>query len=654
MSKRIDEELKKAFPADVTKSVMVDILGSVKGDKKEAMKIAKAMGQQAEEETQRARERKISELQGNFTELSKEVIVRTLAENEWDVDRCIVPLFEYSAKDQVEEKKKQDVEKNNKSREEAKQFLKTMFSTIPEAKIQEMLDDNEGDVEATTDQLMELISKLETGDSDKLKIEQERETKIDTLRNKFPEYITEKEIVSILEQNKWDVKLTVGQLLNLTETRKIEHLKRLFKNVDNTQIRKALQATNWSPVNAMKILTEQTSKKDSPPTTTTTTTTQDSEPKDDFLKRSLMLGDELAAIIAKKTDVEPIDLIRAKIDLAIRGEIPGVHMENRANPYNVMPEPVSLGKSIQPVKEAPLPSPIDQSNLIQDSVLKRNVLLATEKKRFDIGESIKVKWSVLDDVDATTSDWIGIYKTGITSVKEYVTYYWVKTTDLKQGELVFPSPSEFGEYEFKYCRSRGYEISGISESIIVGPLVDLAAFVTDDGKIEASFEQKAGKMHPNAWIALFSLGETENKKYINYNWISNSVDHTLIFDPHKAGSYELRFFPSSRSYIDVARCSVVVSGKDVVEIVQPVSDVVNVECSVETADPNVDYVWIGLYLVEQENHTQWRRYKYIKEKKCVVTFKTPKTAGTYEARLFANKTYEQPLCKSSHTFVVSQ
>jgi len=53
------------------------------------------------------------------------------------------------------EKKKAD------ARKKANEFLKHLFNTVSEDQIQQLLEENEGDVDATTDQLVKLVTKKE-------------------------------------------------------------------------------------------------------------------------------------------------------------------------------------------------------------------------------------------------------------------------------------------------------------------------------------------------------------------------------------------------------------------------------------------------------------------------------------------------------------
>lgn len=82
-----------------------------------------------------------------------------------------------------------------------------------------------------------------------------------------------------------------------------------------------------------------------------------------------------------------------------------------------------------------------------------------------------------------------------------------------------------------------------------------------------------------------------------------------------------------------------------------------------TVDPTTDHVWIGaccrssrdrslscliigLFRNGEAANNMWVRYKWVKDRFTDVSFGAPKQHGTYELRLFANKTYNV-VCKSN-------
>jgi len=126
------------------------------------------------------------------------------------------------------------------------------------------------------------------------------------------------------------------------------------------------------------------------------------------------------------------------------------------------------------------------------------------------------------------------------------------------------------------------------------------------------------------------------------------VEKQLSFEVPKAGQWHLRLY-SDRSYTDVASTSILIPGEDRLELSVSETEM-KVDCVISTVDPSRDYVWIGIYKIYEKDPRQYRRYKYLVPVSTSsssstsvpysVVFKAPIHSGTYEARLFANKSYE--------------
>jgi len=123
----------------------------------------------------------------------------------------------------------------------------------------------------------------------------------------------------------------------------------------------------------------------------------------------------------------------------------------------------------------------------------------------------------------------------------------------------------------------------------------------------------------------------------------SAVNNTLVFPVPKAGKWEFRLFLDRNywgNYLDVKRCSILVPGQDSLEL-SVVDNQAIVKYVIETVEPYQDAAWIGLFFVEEKDNRQWRRYKniYVGGSN-EIRFKAPQTAGTYHARLFANRCYD--------------
>jgi chromatin segregation and condensation protein Rec8/ScpA/Scc1 (kleisin family) len=157
----------EGIPAELTQSMWGDVLKQCGGDKDKAKDLLRGMEDQ---EKEKDRERKLRELEGNFPDTPKEIILKVLSDNNWDVEAAILPLFEYveqqkqaekeREREQQQKKREQErVERKRQAIEQAQTFLQNLFANIPGEKIQAILDQNEGDVDATTEQLLGMVGK---------------------------------------------------------------------------------------------------------------------------------------------------------------------------------------------------------------------------------------------------------------------------------------------------------------------------------------------------------------------------------------------------------------------------------------------------------------------------------------------------------------
>ena len=157
--------MEQDIPAELTQSMWADVLKQVGGDKEKAKGLFKGM---EEQENEKAKERKVRELEANFPDTPKELIVKVLAENNWDVELAILPLFERVEQQRQAEKeherqeqaKKREAERKARKQqasEQAQACLQSLCANIPGEKTQALLDQNEGGVEATPEQLLALV-----------------------------------------------------------------------------------------------------------------------------------------------------------------------------------------------------------------------------------------------------------------------------------------------------------------------------------------------------------------------------------------------------------------------------------------------------------------------------------------------------------------
>jgi hypothetical protein len=255
--------------------------------------------------------------------------------------------------------------------------------------------------------------------------------------------------------------------------------------------------------------------------------------------------------------------------------------------------------------------------------------------------------------------------------KEFITYDWTKGG--KQGVVAFSRPDIYGLYLFQCFTSTptgGWKCVGMSQPVHVGPKVTLTTTILTDVKtmpvrVRVTATQTSAALAdfpPNAWIGLYQDKDEAvpdadfNRRYTIFQWMSTSkasrqddvkndekilhtVSKDLEFDIPKSGKWQFRFFPS-KTYEACATCTVNLNGENTLRISTD-GPLMTVHCSISTVDPTTDYVWVGVYRVEEQNMRQYRRYKYLLTSgPSSFCCKTPIHTGTYEARLFAHQSYD--------------
>jgi hypothetical protein len=139
-----------------------------------------------------------------------------------------------------------------------------------------------------------------------------------------------------------------------------------------------------------------------------------------------------------------------------------------------------------------------------------------------------------------------------------------------------------------------------------------------------------------------------NTQFQTYDWVSNAINSTLKFPVPKAGEWIFKLFPERNfigPYIEAASCSILIPGKDTLNISFNGAETY-VEYDIQTLDPAIDRVWIGIFFESSTSDRDYRRFRNIStSSKGRLLFKTPIHQGTYNARLFGNGS-STPLIKS--------
>jgi len=737
------EQLHSEFP-DMSKSTLNDVLVEYKNDRVAATRALKGIS----EELKRENEQKVQELKEMFPTLSVQIIEAELEACNGNVDAAIAPLFTKVEELSKNEKKRQSTNQRKKKQEEVVKKRKEaanleannlvdIFKTIPKEKVSELLDENEGDIEETTSQLLKIVAKQEedakkvakakADESDKKKkLEQEqrmKELKFQALKDKF-EDLTDDQVTSTLTNNDWDIKKALAELYVLSFGKKKKELKDLFQSMTEEEIEMALEENNQDKVRAVKVLTLQREKKrienqartmkdaqkrdkrkKSKSKRKQNTSKQSKEPekaphiqapepetvhdeesdeeeieeekkapapfvskvRENALQQSMIVGEAMEKeIVASHIQIikEEAVLQKQATEEVFRETLENIIGKQARN--NTLPGmvPPPLPKQIDAIlnktrpvveieqvnvsiteKELPQPTHSTSNSSIHDEQ-KALINLTVKNSVIDIGNPIVVDWEITSGVSSAW-DWIGLFPVG-KSNKQYVTYQW-SGKQLIKGSLNFIAPNEYGEYEFRYFPNGYYEPATRSNSIKVGPQIDLKGTLDKDAnKVIAKWTQSSGNLYSKCWIGLYEKSEPNNSNYLAWEHAGKPSSEVFFDAPFKPREYELRFF--TNSYVDVARSQPIrIDGKDSISAKYENGNII-VKLDVVTIDPKSESGWLGVYFTHEKDNRQWRRYKYFNTRIGDCQFKAPRTPGEYQVRMFANKTYDMIL--ESNSFVI--
>jgi len=636
--------LASEFP-DMTQSVIGDVLSTYSNNIENATAALTLIRESQKEDEQR----KIDELKLMFMSLPEEVIRKALKESSWSVESAIVPLFSYTEEQKRNEqkelhKKKSEEEKKRKEKEvsEKVQYLVDMFYSLPKDVVQKILEENEGDIESTTVQLLDTVKKEEEKKNrekeEKLKQEQEkqmRELKINVLKEKFPE-LTEMEVLQVLNSTSWDIRSTSSELLKISMQKKKLMLKNIFKDQSEEAIEVALNRNDWDFKKAYQDLSSELilPKEKKIPS---------------FVEKSIILEQEIERDLTTSTMalVNQEKLRKEEVDNAFLenlekiigtqargGEVPGISpplSPKQIDAKLLKERPVK--DLIEEIPAAVVPEPVKVAEEAK-SASSANVVLSVNSVNVDSGNEIRVDWKVVSG--ATSSwDWVGLFALDKQN-KEYITYQW-RGKGETEGSVSFTAPKQYGEYEFRYFPSGSYQHLARSPKFFVGPTFQLTSQLDESKKnILVSWSQISGNPYSGAWIGLYEKSEVNNSQYITWEYAgkTNQVSFTA---PIKPGEYQARLFPYS--YVDVARSNpVCVEGADIL-LATVTPEGLTVDTDIVSIDPYWESAWLGIYLTAENDNRCWRRYKHLSQRKGQIVFKLPRIHGTYEVRLFANKTY---------------
>jgi len=627
MSRRDVERFKTQYPS-LDQSTINDVLQNYSNDEKKTSEALREMADQI----QRDLDGKVEELQGMFSNLPRDIIIEELQAVGGSVDGAIAPLFSRDQEIQQDKKKKleeqrrkqrEEEEVRRRKEEEKKQAgnLMEIFKNIPQQKVQAILDENDGDIEETTAQLIKMVAKQEQEEaraSAKAKAAEEekrrkheqdirlREIKFQALKNKL-EDLSNDQITASLDANGWDIKKALEDLTVISIAKKREEIKDLFNSIDNETIELALEANNHDKIKAVRALT---------------------------MEREKRRAEEIAANVQDAAEGAAED----KKDRKKRHRKSKPRKSSRSSKDT---EDTSISPSTSPTNNTIIISKVKQNALEKSVILgqliekeiaanQQDYIKEDEKKRVDERTAAQAifrgKLEHIIDQQARAE-----------SVPGMVAPPLVKEIDAMMGknrpDVDVPSAS-IQEKEMPEVKAQ----SQLSDDVKPLVTINVNQTLVDIGNpIIVDWEITSGVSSAWDWIGLYAV-DKPNKQYVTYQWSGKQLmKGSLTFSaPAVYGEYEFRYFPNG--YFDHATMSSKFKVGPQIEL----SGTLDKEAGkinarwVQKSGNLYSKSWIGLYDKKETNNGNYVAWQYAGKPNTDIVFDAPFKPREYELRFFTN------------------
>lgn len=713
---------------DLSRTVVEYVVRESKGDAKKAQDYINELVDPGKEE-EKSRTRKIAELAASFPSLNSfsaphrfershcrycrepqqnaakgdcpataggNIIRVVLANCDWDVEAAIEPLFEMVHEQSLREaKERRDREnaaqaKERKDREEQDRlalrdrtlaFLEETYASIPQAQINALLIQNQGDVTATCAALSQVIEKREhearvllearrqAAHHEELKLEEEaKRARVEAARVAAleAERTAAAQSNERLQQEARDRQAAAAHEAEAMRIARMVEEKRLAKQA--VEELKRRQAEREAALKQLPDLLEDKirSRDGGPP--------------------------------------PPLDAAARTPEVVAPGPVPQLHAPSSLSAASTAAQAnanIPSGGPNEAVSDTQSAAAAASSSSSAFEEVKENAELTTLRAvhlRLALAEAqqVKLDWT-MDSKDVTSSDWVGLFQASVPLTletriskaavaadntqpdqRDCLVYHWASTGVVVVDEdaaaasarksLTIPVPSSFPcgwiqAHYYHHTGWRSYVLAGVSEKIYVGPRFTVQ-LLTDESKApvvrqinvevtlnDASLLDSVG----NAWLALYEHSDALDADYTQFLWLTSNCTHVpestkwaARFTASRCGSWEVRVFPF-RSYHRAASLPVTLDGEDSVHMHVDVADPtrLHVAVSLSTANPLSSQVWLWVGFQSEKRTNYYRRFQYITALGAShLTFKTPIHKGTYEARVLV-KGKEAPLCVSN-------
>lgn len=529
-----------------------------------------------------------------FPLLPREEVKRVLKSTGSSVDSAIPLLFDA------------DRQRRRADRHEEKvALMRRAFAGLPPALIQEIVARNDGDVEASSAELLAVMEERQSRAERDLSAQKEQVSREKALqRSRFIEHcvatfevLSRAEIVEVVG-DAVDVAATVAKLTEMSNARKVRNLRVMFHRLPEAAVLDALEAVGYDMEAACGRLL-----------------LRDQEQQQQQQQQPVMSATE-------RLDVT----IHAAVDAMERPDA-----DTKAAIEQMVRETVGPAAPEQQTNAKPVPSVADQQ---QEEGLV--IIIETDARQFALGQTVASR--VLAQGGAISNyDWVTLAEAG-QSADQFVTWQWSKP-------LLHWTPTH-GLWELRYFRKvNGKSKMLASTQFLCGPAVTLSLARTDS-QWDVTWNAAPGgePVTTSAWIGLYERGALHGA-YMAFQYVNPNTRTASFKAPRQNGVYELRFF--ALRFGMVARSEpVTLQAADAVAV--------RVEGTKTKVDATVASCaaakcWVGIWHANDDTPSHYRRYAWMTTPTQSFSFKTPIHSGNYCARIYGDN---NKLLAQSETFTV--
>jgi hypothetical protein len=547
----------------------------------------------------------VDEVMAMFAGLEESAVRDILAKNDSSIENSMEELFELYTAQKEQQKKNQ----RQQQLEKTASLLQRGFAGIDKSVIDEIVARHNGEMERASQELLRLMSEQLERDEKKLfeektkQIEQ-KQAEEKRLRGQIQQQLcaqfdvlSTEEVVDVLRRTNYDLPAAVAELREQSQSRKLRNLTHVFSGVkDVNHIKNALELCDYDLGRAFALLTNGELDGANMP----------------VVEEEKVLQQSLAPLNPDNQETQ--DLL--------------AHMlRKEAGPGGAAAEDLSAAAQ----KEEKNKELDAAGNGDRPASLK--VEVGVNQTQFKYGDSVEVS-PVVTGGDASNYDYIGIFTANETDNRNVLVWDWVKSQ--KSLKLALPS---YGLFEVRYLRKVDGVIQtlGASQPLSCGPV--LAEMTVEKGadlwKVTWKVDESSEKMGSGAWFGLYNKG-ADHANYLAFQYASSKTSSLSFKSRHTNGEFEFRFFAYKFQLMKTSE-PIVVNFTDSVTIEKVGTQVVLKTC-LASVDPSINRkIWVAVCFQNDTRPNKYRRFAFITSPNQSFEFKCPIHTGTYEARIYNEK-----------------